>query len=208
MNILNKNKKLYKLLFLLKNTHPNTYEHSIRVAKYSKFLGTKLCLDDEDMDYLVTAALLHDTGKMLIPSQILHKKGKLTDEEFKIMKLHSSYSADLVKDAGGDFKLIKIIKAHHERFDGKGYPDGLKDNEIPFLTKIITLSDTFDAMTSKRCYKESMSLNEVINEIIRCSGTQFDPDLAKVFLKYLKIELENQKNNKENVLDNLFEREE
>lgn len=178
--------KLLSLLNALKEKHNYTYNHSLRVSKYSMCIGEKLKLNKSDMRYLFLGSLLHDIGKLKIPNEILHKKTKLTDEEFEIMKKHSTYSAEILKEQGANSKLVQIVKGHHERYDGKGYPDGLKENKISLLSRIISVADSFDAITSTRCYSTKKNIDYVINELKSNSGTQFDPTIVNIFLKLLK----------------------
>ena len=159
-----------------------THGHSMRVTLYSLALAKALNLDDELLEEIETAGLLHDIGKLAIPEKILLKPGKLTDEEFKIIKTHPELGKNLV-DGIEKLKLISTwLKYHHERYDGKGYPEGLIGEKIPISSRIIALADTYDAMTSTRSYRRALSHQEAIDEIKRCSGTQFDPKLAELFV--------------------------
>jgi HD-GYP domain-containing protein (c-di-GMP phosphodiesterase class II) len=118
-----------------------------------------------------------------IPDSILLKPGKLTNEEFDIIKKHPDIGADILKSISIMHRETDIIRYHHERYDGKGYPAGLKGKEIPFLSRIISLADTFDAMTSERPYRKALSTEDATKEISRCKGSQFDPSLADSFIK-------------------------
>ena len=162
---------------------PYTHGHSYRVTLYSMILAKKMKLEDDFIEDLETAGLLHDIGKIGIPQSILCKPGKLTDEEYASMKSHPAQGEKMI----GDVKQLNIIsdwiKAHHERWDGRGYPSGLKGEEIPLAARIIALADTYDAMTSTRSYRKALSHEEAISEIERCSGSQFDPVLAKIFIE-------------------------
>jgi len=162
---------------------PYTHGHSLRVTLYSLIIATELGLDQTTLEEIETAGLLHDIGKVGIPQKILCKPGKLTEEEYNIMKSHPEQGEKIVKK----IKKLKIIsnwlKAHHERWDGLGYPAGLKGEEIPITARIITLADTYDAMTSTRSYRQALSHEVAISEIERCAGSQFDPKLAALFIK-------------------------
>jgi HD-GYP domain-containing protein (c-di-GMP phosphodiesterase class II) len=117
-----------------------------------------------------------------IPDNILLKPGKLTNEEFDVIKRHPDIGADILKPLPPMAKETEIIRHHHERYDGYGYPAGLKGNDIPYLSRIITLADSFDAMTSDRPYRKGMSIQDALEEIKRCKGKQFDPSLADTFI--------------------------
>jgi putative nucleotidyltransferase with HDIG domain len=161
---------------------PHTAQHSTRVTTLSMSMASALELTDIERDTLYIAASLHDIGKVGIPDDILLKEGKLTDAEFDFIKKHPDIGADILKPLPPMSKETEIIRHHHERYDGKGYPSGLKGNEIPYLSRIITLADSFDAMTSDRPYRKGMSVEDAIREINRCKGRQFDPVLAEIFI--------------------------
>lgn len=183
------NEETLKLLYLLKQNHPHTYLHSINVANYSVLLGQKLGLDNESIERLKIIGLLHDIGKLNIPNDILKKPGKLTDEEFEVMKSHPVYSVELLKRAGfTNEEVLRSIKAHHERIDGTGYPRSLKGNQIPLFAKIVSIADSFEAMTSDRCYRKGKDLDYVRNEFLNGIGNQFDPKITLTFLKLLDDE--------------------
>lgn len=159
-----------------------THGHSMRVTLYSLALAKKLDLPENLLEEIETAGLLHDIGKIAIPEKILLKPGKLTPEEYEIIKTHPELGKKFV---GGIEKLNLIsnwLKFHHEQYDGSGYPDGLKGEQIPISSRIIAIADTYDAMTSNRAYRPALSHQFALEEIIRCSGTQFDPNLAEIFV--------------------------
>ncbi len=158
-----------------------THGHSMRVTLYALALAKKLNLSDEMLEEIETTGLLHDIGKIAIPDRILLKPGKLTDEEFAVIKSHPELGEKLIKGIN-KLKLISgWLKSHHERFDGRGYPEGLKGEEIPLTARIIAIADTYDAMTSSRSYRAALSHEQAIDEVQKCAGTQFDPELAKIF---------------------------
>ncbi len=158
-------------------------EHSRQVSQYCVELGKALDFSKEELDEIKMAGLLHDIGKLSIPNSILNKPGILTKEEWKIMKTHTTIGYDILKSIPEYKHLAVYARSHHERIDGKGYPDGLKGNEIPYIARIISVVDAFEAMTSDRPYRQSLSLEEAIDELILHSGTQLDKDIVEVFVK-------------------------
>ena len=136
------------------------------------------------------AAAMHDIGKIKIPDRILNKPGRLTDEEYDIMKKHSIYGAEIIRKAMGDIEetdyitvAYNIARYHHERYDGKGYPDGLKGEDIPLEARVMALADVYDALISERVYKKAFSVEKAKEIILDGSGTQFDPCLVPLFLE-------------------------
>ena len=130
--------------------------------------------------------MFHDIGKIGVPDSILLKEGKLTDDEYSEIKNHPTIGAHILSTATIFQDIIPIVKHHHEKYDGFGYPGKLKGEEIPYFARITAVADTFDAMTSKRTYRDALPLDTVIAEITRCKGTQFDPKIADVFLDILE----------------------
>ena len=163
-----------------------TSKHSERVAKYAVSIASALGWSRQECEDLYKTGLLHDIGKIGIPDAVLNKPGKLTDEEYDIMKTHVDKGAEILKG----FTIVKDVdlgtRFHHERYDGKGYPKGLKGTDIPIQARIIGLVDAFDAMTSNRVYRQRLDFDRVIDELKRCAGTQFDPELVEVFLKLIE----------------------
>ena len=159
-----------------------TNGHSIRVGFYSKLIAENMGMSPDEVDNIYYIALLHDIGKIAIPDSILNKPGRLTDEEFTVMKSHTTRGAGILKGISTIPQIIEGAKSHHEKYDGSGYPEGLKGEEIPFVARIICCADCFDAMASKRVYKEPFSLDVILKEFERCSGTQFDPGIAKIVI--------------------------
>jgi HD-GYP domain-containing protein (c-di-GMP phosphodiesterase class II) len=129
---------------------------------------------------------LHDIGKIGIPDAVLKKQTKLTDEEYAIIKLHPETGAAILKHIKSLKDLVPAVYHHHEQFDGNGYPHGIKGTAIPLHARIIALADTFDAMTSSRAYRKALSFRTALNEIERNRGTQFDPDIANIFIEILR----------------------
>jgi len=172
--------------FLYKDVY--TYKHSRRVYQYAKEFSNnlKLQLSDYEKKLLISGALIHDIGKINIPSRILMKDTKLTEEELQMLKKHPEWGANIISELGYDPEIIPIVVQHHERFDGFGYPAGLKGNEINPLARLLNVIDSFDAMTNDRPYKNKLSFEEACNEIERCKGTQFDPEMADQFIIYIR----------------------
>ncbi len=165
-----------------------TYGHSMRVTYFSMVMGKQLGLTDAEMYDLELSALFHDIGKIGTPDAVLNKPSRLTDEEFDIMKEHPSRSYEILKDFDVFEKVARNAKHHHERYDGRGYPDQLKGEEIPIYARIILIADTFDAMTSTRVYRKGLPYEVAFNELIEFSGSQFDPGLVKHFIRGMKKE--------------------
>ena len=164
-----------------------TRGHSDRVSEYSVLIGKKLKLSDDKLKLLKIGGLFHDIGKIGIPDSILLKTSKLTDDEYNEIKKHPSIGAHILENSSIFKDIIPIVLYHHEKFDGCGYPANLKGEDIPFLARIVAVADTFDAMTSKRSYRDALALDIVKQEFIKFSGTQFDPVVAKVFLEILEF---------------------
>ena len=173
------------LRFTVEAKDAYTRGHSDRVSEYSVLIGKALGLPEEDLKTLKIGGLFHDIGKIGIPDSILLKTTKLDDEEYSEIKNHPAIGAHILSNATIFKDIIPIVKHHHERFDGRGYPGKLKGEEIPYFARIAAVADSFDAMTSKRSYRDSLPMDVVIEEIIKNSGTQFDPEIAKVFLDIL-----------------------
>ena len=163
-----------------------TRGHSDRVSQFSVLIGKHLNLSESELKNLEIGGLFHDIGKIGVPDSILLKESKLTDDEYSEIKNHPSIGAHILSTATIFKDILSIVKHHHERFDGHGYPGQLKGNDIPFLARIAAIADSFDAMTSRRTYRDSLPIETVIAEFERCRGTQFDPNLTDVFLDILK----------------------
>lgn len=163
-----------------------TIGHSFRVSKYAVLIGRKLKLSTENLKLLKIGSMFHDIGKISIPNYILLKSNKLTDNEYYEIKQHPLSGAHILYPTTLYTKIIPIVKFHHERYDGNGYPAHLKGLEIPLLVRIVTIADTFDAMTSKRTYRDSLPIEFVIKEFENGKGSQFDPEITDVFLDILK----------------------
>ena len=142
-------------------------------------------MNADEVDNIYYIALLHDIGKIAIPDSILNKPGRLTDQEFSVMKKHTTRGAEILQGISTIPQIVEGAKSHHEKYDGSGYPEGKKGEDIPFVARIICCADCFDAMASKRVYKEPFSMDVIIKEFERCAGTQFDPKIAKVVIELI-----------------------
>ena len=162
-----------------------TGRHSFRVAEYAVMIARELGFTEEELENIRKIGLLHDIGKIGVPDTILNKPAKLTDDEFKTMRSHVLIGSEILKD----FSIIKNVadgaRYHHERYDGEGYVEGLKGEEIPLTARIIGIADAFDAMTADRIYRKALPMEKVISELKRCRGTQFDPGLVDILLELI-----------------------
>ncbi len=157
--------------------------HSFRVSVYSAKFATALKFSAEDIETLRCDALLHDIGKISVPDAVLNKPGKLTNSEFEMIKAHSQVGSNILKDLFILPYASEVAGAHHERFDGKGYPKGLKGKEIPPFARIVAIADAYDAMSSNRIYRRALSHEEILRELVNGRGTQFDPEYLDAFLE-------------------------
>lgn len=171
-------------IFLSKDVY--TYKHSKRVFSYAVDMAEMLHLNEEDRQTLILGALIHDIGKLEIPRDVLNKKTRLTPDEWVMVKKHVLWGKEIVLATGKYKELIPLVELHHERYDGKGYPYGLHGEEIPRLVRMLSIIDSFDAMTTERPYQETKSFYEALGEIRLCSGSQFDPELAAQFIQYME----------------------
>ena len=169
-----------------------TKNHSDRVSYYSVLIAKGLNLPPEEIELIKNGGLFHDIGKIGIPDAILQKAGKLTDEEYHDIKNHPSIGEHILKPARIFNDIIPMVKHHHERFDGRGYPSSLAGENIPLCARIVCVADSFDAMTSDRSYRPRYTLYKALEELKNCKGTQFDPKVVDVFIQELL-------NNKEQV---------
>lgn len=167
---------------------PFTGGHTFTVAKYATAIARELKLPDEQVVLVRQAAILHDIGKIAISELILYKPGRLTEEEFAQMRLHAEIGATLLEESESLRHLAPFVRHHHERWDGCGYPQGLKAETIPLVARILNVCDSVEAMASDRPYHRAMSPEQVLVEVARCAGTQFDPQLAAIFLQVAERE--------------------
>ncbi len=182
---------IFALALALESKDPYSKGHSERVTDYAVELGMFLNLSEIDQVSIYRAAILHDIGKIGIPDAILNKPSALSSEEWLIMKSHPERGETICSKLNFAREILPIIRHHHERYDGKGYPDGLSGEDIPFLARLVSIADTVDAITSSRPYRSGGTFEEALAELQRCAGTQFDPSLVAAF-----ISLHNYNNNR------------
>lgn len=183
---------------LVENKDDSTGGHIRRSSEYAKLIAENLMkkpkykniITRDYLNNLIQAAPMHDIGKIGIPDSILQKPGRLTGEEFEIMKEHAAKGGKIIEDTFGnlfnmDYENIayNVARHHHEKWNGRGYPDGLAGEDIPLCARIMAVADVFDAVSTKRCYRDAMELDECYDIIIKGRGTDFDPDIADAFLE-------------------------
>lgn len=181
-----------------------TAGHTMRVTEYALMLGRAMGLNPEDLLTLRRAAQFHDIGKLVIDLSCIQKPGKLTDDEWKLIRKHPSVGANIIKPLKFMEKEGLIIRHHHERMDGQGYPDGLRGDELDQLTKILIVVDSYDAMTSKRNYRKNLTMDEALTELFDCSGTQFDSETVKYFAESIVEFTPTQSVFSEETIDNVY----
>jgi putative nucleotidyltransferase with HDIG domain len=162
---------------------PYVTSHTSKVADYSVAVAAELGLPQARVEAIRQAALLHDIGKIGISEQILHKPDRLTDDEYLAIKRHAVLGAELLETCQGLRHLVPSVKYHHEWFNGKGYPDQLRGEAIPLEARILAVCDAVEAMASDRPYHRALTLDQIVTELRRCAGTQFDPAVVEVFVK-------------------------
>lgn len=168
------------IISMIELKDPYTKGHSLRVAEYANLLARTLnVFSEEELSMIYQACLLHDVGKIHVPDSILSKPGPLTDEEMDMVKKHPEVGLDAIKSIHGTDLFKEIVLYHHERWDGKGYPEGIREKKIPLAARIVALADSFDAMTTDRSYRKAMTPDEAMEEIRKGKGTQFDPALVE-----------------------------
>ncbi|MDK2794270.1 MAG: hypothetical protein PWP75_899 [Caldanaerobacter sp.] len=175
-------KTIEALAYAIEAKDIHTKGHSMRVSQYAALIGEYMGFSREKVEQLRIAGILHDIGKIGIRDSILLKKGKLTQQEYEAMKLHPEIARKILAPIDLPKEILEAIAKHHERYDGKGYPYGLKGEEIPIEAAILGVADAFDAMTSDRSYRKGMSIEEAVNEVLRNKGTQFHPEVVDVFI--------------------------
>jgi putative nucleotidyltransferase with HDIG domain len=177
------------LITAVDNKDRYTRKHSEEVTEYSLLIAQELQVSDETMRTIRIAGLLHDVGKIGVPDEILRKPGRLTPEEEEVMRQHPLIGALIVGAVPGMERVLDGVRCHHERYDGKGYPDGLQGEEIPLLGRLMAIADTYSAMTTDRPYRKALPIEVALEEIRKNSGTQFDPLMVEAFLRAMSRRL-------------------
>ena len=176
-----RNQTIKVIMHTLHEANSREKIHSERVSKLCRTIGETMKMEEEVLKELEITGLMHDIGKIAINNNILNKPGKLTEAEYEEIKRHPEISYHILKSADVYTRLADYVLSHHERWDGKGYPRGLSGEEIPFVARIITVADAYEAMTANRPYKEALSHESAMEELKRCAGTQFDPAIVAAF---------------------------
>jgi putative nucleotidyltransferase with HDIG domain len=165
---------------------PYTLMHAEHVAELMAGLAAEMGMNSDEISLAFIVGLIHDVGKIKTPADILTKPGKLTEEEFEIMQKHAYQGAEIIAGIEGAQAVLPSMLHHHERYDGKGYPDGLAGENIPLLSRMLAICDSFDAMTTNRCYRGPVDLGLCIEEVKLCAGAQFDPEICRTFVAFLE----------------------
>jgi putative nucleotidyltransferase with HDIG domain len=177
---------LRSLISIIEAKDPYTKGHTERVASYSVALANRVDLREDDLKRIMFAALMHDIGKMGVLDEIVNKPGALTEAEWELMRAHPVVGAGIVEKMEFLNGTADIVRYHHEAWNGKGYPDGLRGDDIPLGARIVTVADSFDAMTTDRPYRKALTVDQAIAQLEGGAGVQFDADLVKVFVKYIR----------------------
>ena len=180
-----------RLAYVAEYRDDDTGEHTARVGRTAARLGAALELGNHAIDQLRLAAPLHDIGKVAIPDAILLKPGPLTEDELELVRRHTVLGSELLSGSASQLLRVacRVARSHHERWDGRGYPDGLTEARIPLAARIVAVADVFDALTHARPYKRPWPLAEAVTEIAACAGTQFDPAVVRAFMTLDHAEL-------------------
>ena len=177
-----RNKTIEKILLNINNKYDYERIHSERVSQYCLSIARAMNLSNKEVEEAKIAGALHDIGKIIVSPEILNKKDKLTKKEWEEVKKHPYTSYQLLKIVDEYTHVANAVLYHHEKLDGSGYPEGLKEDEIPLLSKIIAVADAYEAMTANRSYQEKKTKEEAINELKKYSGTQFDEGIVRIFI--------------------------
>lgn len=176
--------KIENMFKLFTTKHPEIYKHCVRVSMLAEKIADTLDLKSTEKEQLIRGCFLHDIGKLMIPREIILERGPLTERQWEVIRLHPILGEELLS-VGLRFSsgITGVVRSHHERWDGKGYPDGLKGTEIPLYARICAVLDAFDSMTSNSTYRRSLNISEAKLELLRHAGTQFDPNVVHGLMK-------------------------
>ena len=177
----------HSLIRALADSDGETYSHSLQVAAMATAMARRLGVHGEELIDIEFGALLHDIGKLCLPRGILEKPGRLTDAERDLIRMHPEWGASLVESIPGLEAVAAIVRFHHERPDGRGYPHGLHHDDIPLAARIVSVCDAYGAMTKTRPYRAALMHNAALAELERCSGTQFDPDVVDALIDHVRM---------------------
>ena len=178
------------ILSALRAHDPYTFRHSMRTVRLSLLLGRACGVSEPALHVLGFGAVVHDVGKLLVPGEVLHKEGKLSAEEWELIRRHPAEGARMIHGASAPPGVRRVVGEHHERWDGRGYPSGLRGGEIDFNARVVAVADAFDAMTSERPYRPAAGFDAAAAELERCAGTQFDPEVVLSFLRAPRAQVE------------------
>jgi HD-GYP domain-containing protein (c-di-GMP phosphodiesterase class II) len=177
---------VYAILTMLKERFSTMLPHTLRVSTICMDIGRTMGLNAREVTVVGALGILHDVGKLGLSDAVIAKEAPLTAQDWEDIKRHAAIGGALIRPIGEISELADLILSHHERWDGKGYPQGLKGEEIPLLSRILTLADSVDAMISDRFYRKALSPSSVVTEVVRCRGTQFDPGAVDTFFKMIR----------------------
>ncbi len=181
---------LKSLMSALRAHDPYTYRHSQRTVRLSLLLGRACGVPSASLRVIGFGAVVHDLGKVFVPGEVLHKEGRLNEEEWEAMRRHPADGARLLAGVSAPPEVCRVVFEHHERWDGRGYPSGLSGEEINFHARVVAVADAFDAMTSERPYRPAADFAAAAAELERCAGTQFDPAVVVSFLRAPRAQIE------------------
>lgn len=177
---------LLKLAYSIDHCNVFSRNHAIKTAFWARKIGQELGFKEDELDQIELASKLHDIGKVVVPKSVLTKPSQLSEQEWMIMRRHPTFGAMIMKPSTRLHPIIPFVKAHHEKFDGSGYPQGLAGEDIPTQARIIAVADTYATMTEGRVYRQARAISEAIRELMRWSGKQFDPEISSLMIDFAK----------------------
>ena len=177
---------IYTFTSFIDAKDPYTRGHSVRVAFYARELAKEMGLPENDVNNIYYSGLMHDAGKISVPDAVLNKPGKLNDGEFQLIKSHTTNGARMLRNYTAIEGLKEVALYHHEKYNGNGYPTGTAGKEIPLYARVVCVADSYDAMSSNRVYRNKLTKEQIISELERCAGTQFDPEIVPYMVDMIK----------------------